>query len=305
MLQKIKKLSRLFIPPIFLNCWRRFKNISESMSKPIESYGLNYPNEFKGFEFMNRYKYYDKGLSRIVKIIKEEKYNDLSLIDVGANIGDSVAVLRQTVFCPIMAVEGNDEYFNYLKGNCNKYPNIELVKVFLGEKDEIKKVKSVKKDGTAHLEKSDSKLEILSLDTLLKKYPQFQYAKLIKIDTDGYDNAILRGSLSYLTVSKPIIFMEYDPNFLEDQNDNGIDIFSYLLDLGYERAIMYANFGDYMFSFTLSNFEFIEEMREYFYKNDKIPYSDLCVFHKNDNDLYQNVRKAELDYFNKEKRCNK
>jgi FkbM family methyltransferase len=267
----------------------------------IETYGIDYPEDFKGFEYMAIYKYYNRGLSRIIKKVKEEKYNDLLLIDVGANIGDTMAVLRHTVFCPILAVEGDKEYFNYLVKNSSMFSDVKPIRAFLGEKDEILNVESIKINGTAHLEKSNFQSDILSLDTLLKNNPRFLSAKFLKIDTDGFDNAILRGSANYLAKAKPIVFMEYDPNFLKLHNDNGIDIFSYLTSLGYEKAIMYANFGEYMFSFSLSNIEFIEEMRDFFYKNNKIPYSDICIFHNTDLNLFHKIRRSELAFFNNEK----
>lgn len=302
MLQKIRRYLKLNVLPIFYN--RKLTNnetVSENLTKAVETFGLAYPNDFRGFEYMESFKYYDRGLSRIVKKIKDEKYNNLSLIDIGANIGDSIAVLRQSVFCPILAVEGDDVYFDYLKKNTQNYQDVELIKAYLGEKDELLNIGSVRKDGTAHLEKSNESREILSLDTVLKDSKIFKFSKFLKIDTDGYDNAILRGSVNYLALTKPIIFMEYHPDFLEKQNDYGIDIFDYLTSLGYEKAIMYENYGEYMFSFNIANKSFIEEMREFFYKNERIPYCDLTLFHKDDNDLFQIIRKSELDFFKFEK----
>ncbi len=306
MLKKIIRYIKCFIPPIFLNLSNKLKQnnaVLKDIQSNIETFGLQFPDDFKGFEYMNSFKYYDRALSRLIQLImKEKEYCNLSLIDIGANIGDTIAVLRQSVFCPILAVEGDDVYFKYLKKNMISYKDVELINILLGEKDEILEIQTVRGAGTARLEKSNESREILSLDTLLNKYSQFDHSKFLKIDTDGYDNAILRGGKIYLAVAKPIIFMEYDPYHLEKQNDYGIDIFIYLSTLNYEKAIMYENYGEYMFSFDIANKNFIEEMREFFYKNERIPYCDLCLFHKEDNDLFQIIRNSELDFFKAEKK---
>ncbi len=53
------------------------------------------------------------------------------------------------------------------------------------------------------------------LESIVMEYPQFIHTKMVKIDTDGYDLIILRGGLKYLETSKPVLFFEYDPYFLQ------------------------------------------------------------------------------------------
>lgn len=300
----VKEIILLTTPPVLIKILRKFKKrrVKDSLSQTVvETYGLDYPDEFKSFEYMSIFKYYDTVLPRIVKITKLNKYKNLKLIDVGANIGDTVTLIRRELELPILAIEGDLSYFQYLLRNCKNLKDIESVNVFLGEKNEKISSKIKRVNGTGHLEKSESELEILTIDSLLDTYSNFIDAKFLKIDTDGYDNAILRGAKKYLAKSSPIIFMEYDPNFLEKQNDNGIKIFSELRSLGYQKALMYENFGEYMFSFNLNDEYFIEDMRDFFYKNNRIPYVDLCIFHEQDMDLFEIIRKEELYFYNKAK----
>lgn len=37
----------------------------------------------------------------------QQKYPDLSLIDIGTNVGDTVAIVRQDAHYPILCVEGS------------------------------------------------------------------------------------------------------------------------------------------------------------------------------------------------------
>ena len=95
--------------------------------------------------------------------------------------------------------------------------------------------------------------------------------------------------------------MEYDPNYLIKNNDNGLDIFKYLNSMGYNNAIMYQSFGEYMFSFNLDNEQFIAEMRDFFYKNTRIFYADLLLFNNDDLKIFEEVRNKEREFFNSEK----
>lgn len=279
-----------------------YKKNSKKYYSSLNFPELSMPENHKIFEYMGALKYYDRNLSRLLPIVIE-KYKNLPMIDIGANIGDTLAILRNDgVFCPTLCIEGDDEYFPYLQKNTEKYDDVTLKKIFLGAMDEIKKMSVVRDNaGTSHLDNSEKQVEILTLDTVLNNYEKFQSAKFLKIDTDGFDNIVLKGAKNYLAKTKPIIFMEYFPDDLARQGDNGLDVFNYLTNLGYKKALMYANVGELMFSFNVFDSDFIEEMRDFFTKNERIPYCDLCLFHEEDLDLFVNCRRSELDFFRKEK----
>lgn len=262
---------------------------------------INIPPEHKILEYMHLYKYYDRCLPRILGYISEQ-FEDFKLIDVGANIGDTAQNLRLAgLNFPILAIEGNDEYFNYLEQNQHIIKNIDICKVLLSDKEETINAKLNSQNGTAGFVKSNESSQVLPLDTLLESFQQYKNSKLLKIDTDGFDNIILKGASNYINNAKPIIYMEYDPNFLIKNNNYGLDIFKYLHSLGYNNAIMYQNFGEYMCSFNLDNEEFISEMRDFFYKNNRICYADLLLFNNTDLKLFEEVRNQERNYFKSEK----
>lgn len=277
---------------------RRGRIIDNTLNLPkIEA-----PKGHKLFEYMQDFKYYDRALSRLMPIISR-KYTDLKVIDIGANIGDNLAILRNDELSyPTLCIEGDDEYFQYLEKNTKKYRDVQIKKTFLGAEDERKMMQIVRDiAGTSHLTPSATGVEIVTLDTTLNEFEEFKLSKFLKIDTDGFDNMVLNGAREYLERAKPIIFMEYCPEGLARQNDNGLDIFRYLFSLGYRKALMYENFGEYMFSFNLNDQDFVEEMKDFFTKNKRIPYCDLCLFNESDLDLFKACRKSELDFFRNEK----
>lgn len=260
---------------------------------------IELPKGHKLYEHMKSCKYYDKNLSRLIPIVKQ-KYKDLSIIDIGANIGDNLAILRHDgISCPTLCIEGDDEYFTYLEKNTKQYNDVEIKKIFLGSKDGMSSMDVVRDSyGSSHLNVSENQVNILTLDTVLFEHEKFKSAKFLKIDTDGFDNIVLEGAQNYLTTAKPIIFMEYCPDALEKQNDDGLSVFNYLAKFGYKKGFMYQNSGEYMFSFNIDNADFIEDMRD-FYINSK-RYCDLCLFSEEDIDLYKKCREAELKFFKNE-----
>ncbi len=129
------------------------------------------------------------------------------------------------------------------------------------------------------------------------EYPQFIHTKMIKIDTDGYDLIILRGALKYLETSKPVLFFEYDPYFLQQQDDNGLSIFPILQKIGYQDIIIYDNIGALLLSCNVSDNKILEEIHAYYSGRGGKMYCDLCVFHKEDKDVFEFSRIEELNYF--------
>lgn len=125
----------------------------------------------------------------------------------------------------------------------------------------------------------------------------FQQAKMIKIDTDGFDNKIIRGSVDFVSQSKPVIFFEYDPFFLAQQNEDCLSVFSSLLKLGYSKLLIYKNDGEFLLSTDLSNNILLEDLTHYYTGRKGVNYCDICVFHNEDEDLFYKIRESELHFF--------
>jgi FkbM family methyltransferase len=244
---------------------------------------------------LSKYPNYASNLARVASCI-QEKYEYLSIIDIGANIGDSVFILRKNVFCPILCIEGDEIFFNILKMNTASSENVFIEKVFVGDADKRTNQELVVVAGTAHFEDSNSETtHFKKLSSVLSEYPQFQNAKMLKIDTDGFDLLIIRGSVDFLQLAKPVIFFEYDPFLLSKQNDDGLSIFPLLQSLGYCAVTAYDNFGRYIISLPLIELEQIEDLHKYLLGRSDF-YYDLCIFHQEDLDVQNRLRKVEASF---------
>lgn len=287
---------------ILLEFFNRTRKIILKFNDPlvnyrIGEYSLSIPLSHNLPLILKKYPNYSSNIGRIAQLISE-KYHTFSIIDIGANIGDSIAIIKTKIDCPILCIEGNERFFKICEHNSTFFSNINLEKVYVSIKTEHLKMKIQEDGGTAHLrDDSADNIHTETLSDILKKNPLFLQSKFIKIDTDGFDCLILRGSLNILKVAKPIVFFEYDPFFLSKQNDDGISIFAALSSIGYKKALIYDNFGDYILSIELINSYQVEDLHNYISGRGGSRYYDICVFHSEDDDLFEKIRTSEIQFF--------
>jgi FkbM family methyltransferase len=284
--------------------FKRLFNLILKMGDPLIKHAIGGVTLFIPFShqlpfILKNYPLYSSNLARIAKYVKQ-KYENMKFIDIGANIGDSIAILRKEAEFPILCFEGDEQFFSVLEKNAALFSEIYIIQSYLGEANKSIRGATIKKGGTAHLKEEkvgDNVIEVKKLSDVLKDYPSFLQAQMIKVDTDGFDCKILRGAADFLKSAKPIIFFEYDPFFLTEQGDDGISIFNDLSDVGYSNLLIYDNFGDLMLSTNINNSRLIEELNLYFSGRLGHRYCDICVFHTEDNDLFETARYYEIQFF--------
>jgi len=127
---------------------------------------------------------YSANVPRIAALLVE-KYPGMALVDVGANIGDTVALVRSKVTCPIVCIEGDEEFFSLLKGNTSQFKDVTLFSNFVSDGDARMAGEVVRHDGTAHLVANDGKsVDVTTLDSLKEQHAAaFENVRLLKIDT--------------------------------------------------------------------------------------------------------------------------
>jgi FkbM family methyltransferase len=175
------------------------------------------------------------------------------IVDVGANIGDGVALLRgEGINAPILAVEGAEIWFELLKSNTGSLPNVTLAHTFLGPDQQETPLAVLVKDGTSKLVKGTGNLEMTTLDALIARHPEHP-AVLLKTDTDGFDARVLFGAKSLLREQKPVVFCEVDEGLLRDQGNSSAELVHYLSECGYASLTVWDNFGRLLASRPISD----------------------------------------------------
>lgn len=252
--------------------------------------------------YVFKYKYYSTNLQRLSHFIfrASGKY---SLLDVGANIGDSVCLVKKkTSQIQIYCFEGNDKYLKVLKTNTAKYNDVKVIPRYLG--DIKKKIygKVLSEGGSGMIiSKKEFKSEIYidTIDSVVGQY-NIENIRLLKIDTDGYDGKILRGSEKVLNKYMPVIFFELDESFYAQNGDSAYETMNYLNNIEYKNVVMYDNYGAFLGSFVLPN-KISKNYLSSIFDNYKSEYYDLAVFHKNNVNLFNQFTKEEEVYFRKDK----
>lgn len=269
----------------------------------VGNYRLLAPASHSLSRYMRQHKFYSKNLPRLVNYISYRQ-EDFVMADVGANIGDTAAFVNSLEKQPdkIFCFEGSNAFLPYLKKNTKGMDNVVVFETFLGEFEDNVNLSQKQNSGTLRLDSNAKECELVSLttlDTLAEKHEQFNKIRFLKTDTDGYDFKILRGGRKLIEQTKPVLFFEYDRNFLEQANDDRFSTLDMLISLGYDNAIVYDNYGKMLLSLSLvNNLDIFEELDLYIKDGDApINYYDICLFNKSDDKLFQEIVEKEKRFF--------
>jgi FkbM family methyltransferase len=158
--------------------------------------------------YRRRFPQYSSSIGRIGATV-QHKYPNLSLIDIGANVGDTVAIIRHDAHYPILCVEGSTAYLTLLHSNVDRLGDVEIEAAFVGGTSGPVAASVRIADGTAHLAVGgldEGAISLWSLDEIILRHPRFDSAKLVKSDTDGMDCQIIAGAADYRARARPVLF---------------------------------------------------------------------------------------------------
>ncbi|MEN9520867.1 MAG: hypothetical protein RLZZ381_3455, partial [Cyanobacteriota bacterium] len=292
-------------------------NIFSRMNKQykVARHTRFFPHNHKLEQYQNTWKLYDRILGIIAKYVFT-KYPRTTAIDIGANVGDTAALIQEFQPIPTLCIEGNPEYFSFLKQNAQIIGNIAIAYCFIGQDGEtVDLEKIVSQNGTTSIihavGKSGQYISTMySLGFVLENFSNFKNSKILKIDTDGLDLEIITKSKGVIGKLKPVIYFEYDISFNTKNNSfsDALNIINFLIDLGYRRFMIFDNFGNHISSFCDYDkrhfFDLINYLFSNLYKSGQpaIYYFDICAFHEEDvdifTDLYNHVNKTILQVSN-------
>lgn len=264
----------------------------------IGNYNLLMPINHRLPWTFQKYPFYSRNLSRINQYIFSLK-GAHTIIDIGANIGDSAFLFRETNnIDKIICVEGNPDYLPLLKKNTNQLGGVQCVNSFVGQYNEDKKGELVSDGrGTAFIQdsKTGQLIRYITLEDVIIESKTTEVG-LLKIDTDGYDCQIIKGNIETIKKFKPILFFEYAPAWFPDGKDSQYDIFQFLALNNYSYFIFYSGDGNYLISCTIDELNIIsKEMHFYLSLSDR--FGDITAFHSEDSELFNYSVSEEKRFF--------
>ncbi|MGI5939430.1 MAG: FkbM family methyltransferase [Thermoleophilia bacterium] len=247
-----------------------------------------------------RWRRYDQALGDIAFIVRE-KYPDMAAIDIGANVGDTAAIICAYEDIPVLAIEGNSRFIPYLHENARRLGcHIKVLNCFVGPPEcGVDLAAVATKYGTSSVVSAVNNdgvgCKMRDLASIVDSHPAFRRARLLKIDTDGFDFQIIMSSISYLATARPVLFFEYDTGFSRGDEENSQKTIEKLTAIGYVYFVIYDNFGNFLLSTTIP--QTFAELNSYLRSNRAngmaVSYFDVCCFHRNDEDLFDRLRSLE------------
>lgn len=238
---------------------------------------------------------YLTNVSRVAEAVAV-KYPGSSLIDVGANVGDTVKMWRAKVQSPVLAVEGDPHWLRYLRANVGELPRITIANVFLGERAENRAMRAERFQGTSAFVADDeagTSLEVWTPRQLIESFPTFGDARLVKTDTDGFDYAIVKGFVGELS-HPPVFFFEHDPTFGDDGVAESEELRLSLARAKYHWTLWWDNFGRFLLACDIHDAMLWQDLTKYVPVPGRVHYWDVAAFPEGDTDLALSLRKAEL-----------
>lgn len=254
-------------------------------------------------QYQARWHRYDIALGEIARIIGK-KYPAFTAIDIGANIGDTAALINKYEPVPVLCIEGNPGFLGPLKSNAPRIGrHIDIEESFIGSDGSFVQLAQIdEKNGTASLTGTQRtgtqgiSVPMKSLETIISAHPEFADTRLIKLDTDGLDFQILLESIKPIQRIKPILYFEYDTKFSGNGEADALQAVNKLFSIGYKKFLVYDNYGNYLI--TASEPERFAELNAYLRSNKKhgwaVYYFDICAFTDNDADLFEAIHAFEM-----------
>jgi FkbM family methyltransferase len=257
----------------------------------IKNYSIQIDFTHRLPDYQNSHPFYDRFLPHLVKYLPK---NSL-VIDVGANVGDSLAgMIGSNDKLEYLCIEASKEFFSDLEKNVkffkkkNNDLRISLVNEFVGK--DLTDVGLYGKSGTKHAVIGGGEIKSKTTLSILKGLGmKYSHLSLLKTDVDGFDWDVIRSSYEILS-HNPYVYFEcqYD-NF--EQLESYKKMFYEMSSFGYSKFAFFDNFGQYILS--TKNLSEVFELLDYVKRQNF--YNSTRTFFYYDILAYSNDKKEEFE----------
>lgn len=286
----IGQLSNCILNKISLHIVKIRKNHEYRI--PAWAKKLKLPQKHPLFSILESAPHYQKNLQQIAQKVFA-KYSSSTMVDVGANIGDTACLIRSTTNIPILCIEGDEEYFKYLEKNTRYLRDVTRVCTLVGDGKVAGNLslERIRAQGTMRLVPSDKKNETHTnqntVDSVVFAKQKLKPVKLIKVDTDGFDTQVLRGAKQIIKRDQPVIFIEYTPDLIISHDASYLPFIKKEIIKTHPNMTVFDHLGTTLFSVRANNAAArLVELTDYLLKpNRLLPYVDLAFATDTDQSL--------------------
>ena len=198
-------------------------------------------------DYLNQFPFYDRLPQRLSEYI-HQKYGHLSCIDVGANIGGTIASFYRLDTDTFLGIEPTPTFNKLLADNWGWNGNVTIVSEVCSSSSGEGPFVIQEKNGTASILQTEDGVTLSKrpLDEIVNDHPFAMNSNVIKIDTDGHDFEVIAGSEELLSRNLPALLFECiaceNTTYVEDC----LRTLNSLQRIGYKCFLLYDNFGNLM-----------------------------------------------------------
>lgn len=288
------------------------KNINQTVQKftsnaityRIGKFDCHLPRNHKLPIYQQNYKTYDTYYGEWMRIVAGISDEKIKVLDIGANVGDTILYILSFVKCEITAVEPSDHFFSYLVSNVNqnnlqKYVTSHNLALVLSEEN-LSPIRLYNDGSTA--------------STVVNRNPDFMYVEEIETENlSGFLSAnetkfdfvkIDIDSIDYMYVSKlihdphttdAVICFEFDPLSLKTVHlKEAWALFKNLDKLDYSSIIIDNHGRTIMHTFLLA--ESLESLTNWLILQREsgtqhVHYFDIWIFPRSKSELFLEIKK--------------
>jgi FkbM family methyltransferase len=253
-----------------------------STTLKIHGYEICIPERHHLKEIMDREPLRENLLAQVSKVLLQRE-ND-KFIDIGANVGDTAAVVYGNATIPphCILIEPSKFFFSFLEKNQEHFPNSLLMQNFVAHEYPLRSLQGTLHHwgGTAKFIEGASQEDHVSQVDLIDLVDK--NVKLVKIDCDGMDFRILKSVIPRLGTHSPAFYFENEIT-TSDQLQESREVINLFESQGYKYVIVARNCGTLIFGGEIgANLEDLLQLQHALHiqgLRSAIYYTDLLIFH--------------------------
>lgn len=254
----------------------------------VQGVTLTLPWSHRLPEYAKTYPGYGQNLVALAKAIGEAEFPArFSVIDVGANVGDSALQILNVVDADVVCVDGDPYWLPFLRDNTAREPRVRIVHSMLLPSTEngVGGFTARRAGGTTRFvpDGGARTTPTTTAESLRAALPGIAPIRLIKSDTDGFDVRLVPDLAHVYSDSQPVLFFEFDPPLARETGDPDPErIWGELIELGYDQCVVWNNFGELLGSWSTAELPLVATILDSSTEERGYHYWDVAAIHQND-----------------------
>jgi FkbM family methyltransferase len=235
--------------------------------------------------YRSRHPRYDRVPMWLAHYIRDTR-GSLRMIDVGANVGDTVLATIPCRGDRYLALEPHPRYFPFLASNMSAIETCTALQLACGETEGELDLAGAARGtaGPAFGASTSVSVRQRPLDAIWSEVWHGGEVDFLKIDTDGFDVQVLRGGRALMRAQRPWVFYECDTTISPDAAELHLGAFELMRELGYLRGLAFDNFGALCSEIDFADTECLSQLIASQSRNGPVYYHDILAA-PNDTDL--------------------